>query len=84
MSSNSKYPIGYSSSDVYSSSEKRRQLAQYSISAWKEAPWAKHIREKSWASEEEIKEFQEELLRWEKRTGAFVSATWCEALGYVS
>ena len=54
------------SSDVYSSPEKRSLLGQYSISAWNEAPWAKHVREELWATEEEIKGFQEELLRWEK------------------
>lgn len=72
------------SCDVYSSSKKRKQIAQYFIAAWDEAPWSKHIREKSWASEGEIKELQQELLCWEKKPGAFISAPWFEALGFVS
>lgn len=72
------------SCDLYSSDEKRRLFADYWINAWNIAPWAKHIREKSWASLNEIKEFQQEFLAWGKKEGAFISAPWFEALGTVS
>lgn len=69
------------SSDVYSSLERRELLANYSISAWKEAPWAKFLLEHQWVTPEEIQSFEEELIKWQKTPGAFISATWCEALG---
>ena len=71
------------SSDVYSSPEKRHQLAQYSIAAWSDAPWSEHIRAMSWASESDITSFQQALLDWQGSEGAFVSATWCQAIGQV-
>ncbi|MCB1085047.1 MAG: hypothetical protein KDK60_02985, partial [Chlamydiia bacterium] len=68
-------------SDIYSSPEKRELFASYSAAAWRDAPWSHYIREQSWASEEEISLFQQALHQWAKKEGAFVSATWCEALG---
>lgn len=72
------------SCDVYSSPEKRKLIAAYRIAAWNEAPWAQYIHEKSWATHDDIKEFQGELLAWEKKEGAFISAPWVEAIGVVS
>ena len=69
------------SSDVYSSPERRELLANYSISALKEAPWAKFLLVHQWVTPEEIQSFEEELIKWKKIPGAFISATWCEVLG---
>ncbi len=72
------------SCDIYSSPEKRKLIAAYSIAAWNEAPWAHYIHEKSWATHDDIKEFKDEFLAWEKKDGAFISAPWFEAIGVVS
>ena len=72
------------SCNVYSSEEEREGRVQSSTESWRVSPWAKKIRDKKWASEEEIQEFQQALHVWKEQPGAFMSTTWCEVIGYVS
>ncbi|MCB1110486.1 MAG: methyltransferase domain-containing protein [Chlamydiia bacterium] len=71
------------SSDVFATPERRRYLADYAIAAWREAPWSQYIRKHSWASEAEIQSFEQALREWQEAEGAFMAASWCEALGRV-
>jgi len=72
------------SCNVYSSEDEREGRVQALIESWKKSPWARNIREKKGASEEEIQEFQQALRVWKEQPGAFMSTTWCEVIGYVS
>jgi len=45
---------------------------------WEDAPFAKVILEKGWATKKQIEEYQEALRNFSKTPGAFRCWTWCQ------
>jgi hypothetical protein len=62
--------------------EKLQLISDYLAAQWKTAPFAKLVKDKGWATEKQICEFQRVLQNFPQQEGAFRSWTWCHAIGY--
>jgi len=69
--------------DVFSLRQEVEEWVQVFVESWKYAPWANKVREKGWASEEEIEKYLESFYSWKEQLGAQLSMPWYEVIGYV-